>query len=457
MEEKVVGTFSRRKSLASLADRPAGAPQLEVVRVGRMGQRRPSAATGFAWSIAGLVTVQLSQWAVIVFLSRLGSPEMVGHYALGLAISAPVILVAGLALRTVQVTDVGPLYVFNDYLRLRIVGMVTALGVIGAVVPFLGAGKEVVVLLVSVAKALDGVGDTYWGLFQRHERMRPIGVSMITNGLVTVVAVIALLLMTASVEWAAVGSLIGSLAGSIGYCVWAARPLGATSSSTVTLTGSWAVRPLAASALHRMARLAVVAAPLGLSSGLVSLSANLPRYLLGHELGSAALGIFAALAYVVLAANVLFAAISQLLLPKLTRLVAAGNLVAFTRLTLGFLLSTLCWGAVALVAVAFVGPATIRLIYGPPYEKHGALLILLAAVSVLSGMVYFLNAALCVLRKFGNQLAASVLLVTVAGIGAHLLIPRYGLIGAAWSMMIAVGADVLLKSLMLKVALANEN
>ncbi|MGB2569151.1 lipopolysaccharide biosynthesis protein [Micromonospora citrea] len=443
----VRGSGSRHQSVIDPVGQPRVAGPVATTPAGL-----PHAGNGITWSMLGVIVAQLAQWAVIVLLSRLGTPEMVGQYALGLSVSAPIILLAGFALRTVQVTDTGHLFSFNDYLRLRMSGMVVALVLIGVLAALVGEAHGVIVLLVGVAKALDAVGDIYWGLFQRHERMRPIAISMMCNGLITIVAVVSLLMLTGSIKWAVVGSVVGSLVGSIGYCAWAAKPLGAAAWTAGVAHDVPPSDPLVA--LRRITRLAVIAAPLGIASGLVSLSVNLPRYFVEHVAGAAALGIFAALANVVLVANILFAALYQVLLPRLTWLSAAGDLSAFTTLTLKLVLGTLSCGAVAVAAVAAIGPVTVRVVYGSSYDGQTTVLILLTVAAVLSGVVFFLNGALSALRRFGNQLIASLIMVAVAAVGGYLLVPRFGLIGGAWSVVITVGGDSLLKALLLKRALA---
>src|SRR5512143_2641504 len=59
----------------------------------------------FSWTLAGNIVYAGCQWGVLVILAKLGTPEMVGQFALGLAVTAPVIIFANLALRGVQVTD----------------------------------------------------------------------------------------------------------------------------------------------------------------------------------------------------------------------------------------------------------------------------------------------------------------------------------------------------------------
>ncbi len=49
-----------------------------------------------------------------------GTPEAVGRFALGLAITTPIILFANLQLRAIQATDVRSEYLFRDYLGLRV-------------------------------------------------------------------------------------------------------------------------------------------------------------------------------------------------------------------------------------------------------------------------------------------------------------------------------------------------
>ena len=60
----------------------------------------------FSWTIAGDVIYAACQWGMLIVLAKLGSPEMVGQFALGLAVTAPVIIFANLALRQIQSTDV---------------------------------------------------------------------------------------------------------------------------------------------------------------------------------------------------------------------------------------------------------------------------------------------------------------------------------------------------------------
>ena len=68
----------------------------------------------FPWTLLGNVIYAGCQWSMLVVLAKLGSSEMVGQFALGLAMNAPVFMFANLQPRThpkatsASVTPVGP-------------------------------------------------------------------------------------------------------------------------------------------------------------------------------------------------------------------------------------------------------------------------------------------------------------------------------------------------------------
>src|SRR5215203_1463425 len=96
-----------------------------------MAEYRPlTLRRNFSWSFAGNVLYAAAQWGMLAILAKMGSPEMVGQFALGLAVTAPVIMFTNLNLEAVQATDARHQYRFGDYLALRLVGSTLALVVI---------------------------------------------------------------------------------------------------------------------------------------------------------------------------------------------------------------------------------------------------------------------------------------------------------------------------------------
>lgn len=74
-----------------------------------------------SWTFAGNVVYGACQWGMLVVLAKLGSPEIVGQFTLGFAVTAPVLMFTNLQLRLVQATDAKHQYLFGDYCGLRLI------------------------------------------------------------------------------------------------------------------------------------------------------------------------------------------------------------------------------------------------------------------------------------------------------------------------------------------------
>ena len=79
-----------------------------------------SLRANFSWTFVGNIVYSFAQWGMLIVLARLGSPELVGQFSLGLAITAPVIMLTNMQLRAIQVTDTREEYTFGDYLGLKL-------------------------------------------------------------------------------------------------------------------------------------------------------------------------------------------------------------------------------------------------------------------------------------------------------------------------------------------------
>ena len=70
------------------------------------------------------------QWGMLVVFAKLGSPEIVGQFALASAIITPVIMITNMQLRGVQATDARKEYFLSDYMMVRILSATVAFLVI---------------------------------------------------------------------------------------------------------------------------------------------------------------------------------------------------------------------------------------------------------------------------------------------------------------------------------------
>ena len=280
-----------------------------------------SLRSNFSWTFAGNVVYAGCQWGMLMVLAKLGSPERVGQFALGLAVTAPVIMFTNLQLRAIQATDARREYRFGHYLALRLATTALALLVIAGIACGYRLETALVILAVGLAKAFESLSDVVYGLLQAHERMDRIALSMMIKGPLSLVALGMVVYLTASIAWGAL-----ALAG-----VWGLLLIAYDIPNGIRLLDQG--EPSAPCwDLPALARLAWLALPLGIVMMLISLNANIPRYFIEHYWGERELGIFAALAYLMVAGNTVVGALGQSASPRLARYYAEGNGRAFRRL-----------------------------------------------------------------------------------------------------------------------------
>jgi O-antigen/teichoic acid export membrane protein len=378
---------------------------------------------------------------MLMVLAKLGSPAMVGRFALGLAVCAPVLMFTNFQLRAVQATDAKDEYRFRDYVGLRILGTAVALAVIAGIAALAGYSREaaLVVLLVGVAKSVESLSDVIYGLLQKHERMDRIAISMMIKGIGSLLALGALVALTHSVAWGVVG-----LAGT-----WAALLLAYDARNAAHLLRipvgnrvralSETIHPLAAAPLARLARLSL---PLGVVGMLVSLNANIPRYFIEHYGGEAALGYFSAMAYLMVAGTMVVGALGQSATPRLARHYVE-DLDAFTRLVWRLVALGTVLGLAALLAAGFFGREILTVLYRRDYAAHSDVLVWLMAAAAMGYLASMLGYAMTAARYFKVQAPVFALVVGVNIAACALLVPSRGLIGAAWAMVIALGVQLL--------------
>jgi O-antigen/teichoic acid export membrane protein len=383
---------------------------------------------GFIATFAGNLAFAASQWAALSLIARLGSAEMLGEYALALAIATPVALFSHLNLRAVLATDMARLHTFGDYLAVRL-GTV-ALGILAVVGIALAGGYAWPVALVIVATGVvlsaDNFSDIYYGAMQRRDRMDQIARSTAARGALSVAALGLVLWLTHSLLAAVAAQAAGRIAVLLAYD----RPVGSAGESMAT------------SGARTQARILAVALPLGIVLMLLSLAGSLPRYAIEHRFGMAALGAFAAPASLMAVGSTMVNALGQAATPRLARYFSQGDAPRFRRLALQLTGVSGLLG-VAGVAVAFaMGRFALSLLYGRAYAAYASLLVWLMAAAmvgyVAGAMGYIITAA----RAFTAQAPLFAAVAATSGIGSWLLVPRMGLEGAA----VALGATSLVQA-----------
>jgi O-antigen/teichoic acid export membrane protein len=396
----------------------------------------------FSWTFIGNAVYAACQWGMLIFLAKLGSPEMVGQFTLGLAISAPVIMFTNLQLRIVQASDAKQQYDFSDYLGLRLLATLIGLIIILGITFSTGYRWEtsIVILLVSLAKGFEAISDVFYGLIQQHERMDRIAISLMIKGPLSLILMMTGIWATKSViggvfglsiSWALVLFMFDIPSGLLilSSDQNSERNYQVTKDDCLTIKPRWNFKTLV--------KLFWFCLPLGLVMMLISLNTNIPRYLIEHHLGERELGIFAAISYLMIAGNMVISALGESATPKLAKYYAEANYLAFRSLLLKMMgIAILIGGTAVLISAAF-GQEILTALYGSEYGQHANFLVWLMVAAALGYMASFLGYSITAAQYLRIQFPLFTVVTAATAFSCFWLLPKMGLMGATIALVLS--------------------
>jgi O-antigen/teichoic acid export membrane protein len=400
----------------------------------------------FAWGIVGNAGYAFCQWATLAVIARFGGARLVGDFALALAITGPVIMGTNLQLATVLATSgAGPGRApFRDYFRLRLAACMAAATCITLIALALGL-RSIAVLLAAItgAKLIESISDICNGLLQREHRMDHVAWSQLARGVASVAAV--------AITLAAGGTLPESMIalGLAWAAILAAWDLPGARHVDTDRDAAPVHGPTDLAHVRDLIRLGL---PLGLSATIVSLGTNVPRVLVERQLGVAALGVFAALTYFIVAGRLVAIPIASTIAPLLGTSLSSGDYTAFRRHLALLLAIGTGLGVLGVVFALLAGPTVLRVAYGPEFAAYGPDLVVLMVAAALGYLAWYLQVAATALRATRGQLivVGVALLVTTAGTLA--LVPRYGLAGACTAVVLGAMAELTGSALLVRMS-----
>jgi O-antigen/teichoic acid export membrane protein len=371
-------------------------------------------------SLAGNGVYVLCQWLLLVVLAHAGSSEMLGVFSLGLAVTAPVMLLTNLQLRNLLASDLSGTYSFGNYLSLRLVCTLVAWLIIAVIALLSHNGTECLVILAcAAAKGVEAVSEIVYGLQQGHESFARLSVSLLAKGLLGVAG----MAIGLALEGGVVGGTIGLALG------WFVVLLAFDLPNAARLVGREQLRPRWQPALLR--QLLATALPMGGVAFLLSLNISMPVYFLRFWGSNSDLGHYSAIVYLVTAGNLVVISVGNAAFPRMARYHAEPHYAAFRSLMWRLVAVCAGIGLAGTMLSALIGGFVLSAIYQPEYAEQQHILVWLSAAAtfswIASGFGYGVTAA----RHLNIQLRLTIL-ASVACLAACLvLIPPLGLFGAA--------------------------
>jgi O-antigen/teichoic acid export membrane protein len=289
------------------------------------------------------------------------------------------------------------------------------------------------IIIFATGRLIEGVSDIFYGYSQKKDRLDIVAQSMIAKGIISLGLFYISFKLFSSLSISLLSMVVG----------WSIPLL----FLDIPRNRKLMFKSLDYSAIcyhiniPRFRSLFWLALPMGLTMFFIQLRNSIPRLILESGFGEQDLGVFAAMAYLILIGNTIVMALSQSSIARLSRYYILGNGEAFRALVIRLVLIGVCLGVVGVLIAMIAGQQLLSFMYGPDYAENIKVFIVVMLAGGLTYVGSFLGAPATAMRKFKPQLAIhSINAATMLGFGLF-IIPKAGMIGAAWTMV--VGACIM--------------
>ncbi len=395
--------------------------------------RPPSLKRGFAWTFVGNLVYAASQWGILSLITKFATDEASGQFGLGMTITAPLFMFAGLDLRILLATDSRGSFRFAEYFTLRITGSALAVAVVMGILLWRGdsLATQAIVLAVCLGKVVEFLSDMCYGRLQVAERLDCVSRSTMLHGAVSFVAFGAILLPTGSVLAAAVASGLGRL------LVLLAHDGRITKRNAPQMTLMTDGNVATKLSFPRLFRLTKSGLPLATKTLLVSLNTQTARLFVERMIGMSALGVFYPISHVGFAGLTFSRALNQSVASRLGRFAQNGMTVEFRSLLRKLLLMYAVLGLFCVGTTVLAGPLILRVFFNTAVAAHAPVLVLIMGSMALQLVGGILELAMTALRKLTAPAWLSAASLVILGVCCRWLIPELGLGGAALAMILS--------------------
>ncbi|WP_145301949.1 lipopolysaccharide biosynthesis protein [Crateriforma conspicua] len=391
--------------------------------------------TGFQWTFIGNSVYAASQWGILAVLNKVGSTEAAGLFLLAHAIVSPAALFFNFNFRVVWVTDAAANIRFGEFVCARLVYSVLLLVfvvAIGLIMP--DANTSIVLSLVAMGIAAAGlsISDLFCGLFQKQERLDLSARTTMFRGILNFGSFACTFCSTRNV----VASIAAMGIARIFLVLFHDLPL---ANSLFGQQRTWRPNPEFGLKFswESTRTLTCIGLPLGINAIAGSLTPQIPRLILNYQNGLEALGVFGSISQVIAIGSMVITALGTVFMPRLSKAHQKGDVKQFVYLTFWSIAVAIAIGTTAVCVSSLIGERLLRLLYTPEYSQYQSVLVIcmLAATGSFAGCICGMIIASA--RRFSLVLVASLSQCSMALIAALLFIPRFGLHGAAYSLVVS--------------------
>jgi O-antigen/teichoic acid export membrane protein len=396
--------------------------------------QRLSLKKNFIWNLSGNVIYNAFQWGILALLNKWGGTGSAGLFVLGLAVANPITQLCSLQLRGIFISDVKEEHSFGEYLGTRIIWNVigVVLCAIFALLYYPDYESMLAIVLMGIACNVQSSGEIFASAFQKNERLDIAAKSLIIKGGLNFLGMAILFWLTKNVclaiLWIAISRWLVIYSYDRRNCALLDRL------KTHSKTLDWnRIKPIFSK--KTWFQITLVGIPMGINMAFVSLTPQIPRYILPKYHSIELLGIFGSISYVLVAGNMVMNALSATIIPRFAKYYHFGKTKELKRIVGLALLIALGVGGVGMLVVYFLGDFLLSVLYTSEYVGYGNVLFLLSINATLMFIMNIIGALATSARFFKIQPLVAFIVMFLTLILSFVLIPEYSIYGAVWAIL----------------------
>ncbi|MCF0259073.1 MAG: lipopolysaccharide biosynthesis protein [Erysipelotrichaceae bacterium] len=396
-------------------------------------------AANTAWNTFGTFFYFMCQWLLTVAVVRLSGYKDAGIFSIVLSVTNVFYCISMYGIRNYQVTDIDGQYSDLDYLRTRHLSTLAALILFGTVLFFLNLEPYTLACcwIYLVYKFEESYTDVIFGTFQKYNHYKPIAVSYVWKGILSLVSFCAVLVLTKSLFWTLTANVVLMAA--------------------VILFYDWRYMPKMKKEAYRGWTLFVSCFPLMLYSMLVPYLNFVTRYAVERAFGQEQLGYYSSITMVLSVLMVMMNSVFVTIIPKIAADYENGRLNAIFRLLLLAAAGFIGLDLAGQIGGWLLGDFCFSLVFGDEILPYMYLLPGTIHCAVILAAVTFASSVLTSLRKTGQVLAGNALSPVLCTLMLPWMIGMQKMEGALNSMTVSLAASLAVLCVMLVWDLASSS
>lgn len=362
-------------------------------------------------------------WAQISLVAKFSDGVILGQYTLAIAIITPLYLFTNMQLRSLIITDNRGDFDFSDYSNFRRISN-SILTIISIVIAFLlNTENPWIIILFTLIKVVESNSEIINSFFQKREQMHYISLSIFLKSLL---GFIGMLIGMVFFKDIIIGLSLCLLNNIVVYIFYDRKIAHKNEINTTNKAVD----------IVSIKKILLVAFPLGVVSGIISLNGNVSKFFIEESLGTEIQGIYSSISYLIILGTFVCNAIGASFAPRLSKYYSENKIQSFNNLKNKFLAFNIFIGVFAWVVTYFFGKHMLLFFFNEKIAHYNYLLNWIMLVGLFNYILTALGYTLTSIRAFKIQPLINVISLILKILTLGYFIKKYNILGAIYAQLL---------------------